>query len=135
MHIVDSLSGTHPLIKQANELIDQLNALYAEMRSEQDVARQLLSPCYEIGAVINEKDSCWYRLHCANYDAYREHLSLFGSVCNMPEEVRISVAYYRVGNVLLHRGGGYLYLHDAIECPDSDWLLITAGKPPIRYIR
>jgi len=39
-----------------------------------------------------------------------------------------SVKYFRVGEALVHEGGGHLVLDDYVECTDKDWEDIKAGK-------
>jgi hypothetical protein len=62
-----------------------------------------------------------------------EHLHLFGSICGGWEQYRSSVVYYRINNILLHEGGGWLLIKDKQLCNDEEWELIKKGEIPEKF--
>ena len=69
----------------------------------------------------------------ANACDKKEFMSLFGSISGSWDKLRKSVKYFRISDVLLHKGGGWLLLKDQQPCSDEEWESIKAGDVPEKF--
>jgi hypothetical protein len=64
----------------------------------------------------------------ANEDEKDAHMEIYGSINGDWKERRTSVKYFRMENILMHDGGGFLILKDPQHCNDEEWEELKKGN-------
>ena len=68
-----------------------------------------------------------------NIEDKEEFMNIFGYVNGNWDLNRRSVTYFRICNVLMHEGGGWILLNDKQPCSDEEWKAIKAGNIPEKF--
>jgi len=127
-------SGTHELAVKFNDMYDEMKEIEKELECLKDEHRKTLHPIYS--CYVNPIDDEHIRIEAVleNPEIFDEHLNIFGSLSNPPEERRLSVEYYRVNNVLLYKHGGWILLKKDAICSDADWHSLLNGIVPAELL-
>jgi hypothetical protein len=143
--------GSHPKILEMDKLQDRINELKREVEKERDEQRKLLVPIWkieDIHVVVEKKlgydwdkelveGTEWFEFteKLQNPEDFTNHMNLYGSISQSPNESHHSVKYYRVAGVLLHGGSGWICLKDKQPCSDEEWELLKTGDIPEKFKR
>jgi len=125
----------HPKLKQLKEKKQEIKKLEQELYIEQTEDAKTLKAKYK-RIVIYDKDNKTLRIKSilTNKNIFDAHMYCFGSIYNAPKEEKLSVDYYRINKVLLHKGGGWLSLKDEQPCSDDEWAKIITGDIPEKFL-
>lgn len=133
-------------MKNAIERRDRIKALKAELakleREHHDegyTTQPEARYTYEVFPGIQEDDhwstdvpvgSEYILIHgtLVNDDEKNAHMEVYGSINGQWNEHRRSVKYYRMENILMHDGGGYLILKTPQHCNDEEWDELKKGN-------
>ena len=136
----------HEKLVKALRLEREAKKLKCEVSEEQDKHRKTLVAKYKHTAKIDtiKHTSHWSDLqegdeylvitsYLTNTEDYDNHMTVYDSIMNRPDEKTHSVKYYRIHGVLLHEGGGYLRLKDKCLCSDTEWAELKSGVIPKKF--